>query len=130
MRRLLGAFLLASSLHAQTPPAQSDSALDARTTKLALQLRCPVCQGESIQESPADLAKQMRDIAREQLRAGKSEDEVKAYFVSKYGQYILLEPKPSGFNLLLYSLPVVLVLGGLVAVTLAVRRWTAQPQES
>src|SRR5262249_22273004 len=110
--------------------AQSDTTLDARTRHIAEQLRCPVCQGESIQESPADLAQQMRNIVREQLRAGKSEDDIKAYFVSKYGQYILLKPRAGGFTLLLYAAPVVLVIGGLAGVTLAVRRWTSRSADT
>lgn len=105
-------------------PAQNDSALDARTTAVAHQLRCPVCQGESIQDSPAQLAKQMRDVVRDQLAAGKTPDEVKAYFVSKYGEWILLEPRVAGFNLLIYVLPWAAVFGGLAVIVVAVRKWT------
>jgi cytochrome c-type biogenesis protein CcmH len=114
------------------PPVQqavTDSALEARTTALAAQLRCPVCQGVSIQDSPAELAQQMRGVVREQLRAGKNPDDVKAYFVSKYGEWILLEPRASGFNVLIYALPIVAVLGGLAVVIFAMRRWTAKPPE-
>lgn len=105
----------------------SDSALEARTSAVAAQLRCPVCQGLSIQDSPSELALQMRDVVRDQLRAGKSVDEVKAYFVSKYGEWILLEPRASGFNLLVYLVPVALVLGGAAVVVTLVRRWTRPP---
>lgn len=108
-----------------SPPSASDSALDARTSAVASELRCPVCQGVSIQDSPSELAQQMRGLVKEQLAAGKSPDDVRAYFVSKYGEWILLEPKASGFNLLVYALPVVLVLGGLGVIAVVVRRWTA-----
>ncbi len=101
-----------------------DSALEARTTAVASTLRCPVCQGESIQESPSELARQMRAVVRDQLRAGNTPDEVKAYFVSKYGEWILLEPTMTGLNILLYVLPVLLVVGGLALVAVLVRRWT------
>ena len=117
---------LATPVHAQ---AQSDSVLEARTTAVARQLRCPVCQGESIQDSPAQLAKEMRDLMREQLRAGRSPDEVKAYFVSKYGEQILLQPKATGFNLVAYALPWVAVLVGLLVIVVAVRKWTRAPPE-
>jgi cytochrome c-type biogenesis protein CcmH/NrfF len=60
-----------------------DSVLEARTSAVASQLRCPVCQGLSIQDSPSDLSQQMRSLVRDQLAAGKTPDEVKAYFVSK-----------------------------------------------
>ncbi len=115
--------LLVASV-SQSAQQSSDSALDARTNAVAGQLRCPVCQGVSIQESPSELAGQMRAVVRDQLRAGKSPDQVKAYFVSKYGEWILLEPKPRGFNLIVYALPGAVILGGLGVVVFAVRRWT------
>jgi cytochrome c-type biogenesis protein CcmH len=93
-------------------------------------LRCPVCQGESIQESPAELAKEMRQVVREQLAAGKSSDEVKAYFVSKYGEWILLQPKARGVNLTVYVVPLVLLLGGAVLILMAARRWTRSTAET
>ncbi|MDE3052401.1 MAG: cytochrome c-type biogenesis protein CcmH [Gemmatimonadota bacterium] len=107
----------------QLTPA--DSALDAQTAAVASQLRCPVCQGESIQDSPSELAMQMRDVVKEQLRAGKTPAEVKAYFVSKYGEWILLEPTTHGFNKVLYAAPYVLLLGGLGLIFVAVKRWSA-----
>ena len=102
----------------------ADSALEARTAAVASTLRCPVCQGESIQDSPAELAQQMRAVVRDRLRAGETPDEIRAYFVSKYGEWILLEPTMSGLNILLYVLPVLLVVGGLAFVAVLVRRWT------
>jgi len=132
MRRLVAALfgvtLAISPVRGQAaPPAPADSALEARTSAVASQLRCPVCQGLSIQDSPSELAQSMRAVVRDQLAAGKSPDEVKAYYVSKYGEWILLAPKPSGFNLLAYLLPVVVVLGGGLLIALAVRRWTRAP---
>ena len=103
----------------------SDSALDAQTTAVASTLRCPVCQGESLQDSPSDLARQMRDVVRDKLRAGETPDQVRAYFVSKYGEWILLQPTMTGLNVVLYVIPVLLVIGGLVLVAFLVRRWTA-----
>ena len=84
-----------------------------------------MCQGESIQDSPSELALQMRGVVRERLRAGQSPEQVKAYFVSRYGEWILLEPTMKGLNVLLYLLPVVLVIGGLALVVYLVKRWTA-----
>jgi cytochrome c-type biogenesis protein CcmH len=66
----------------------------------------------------------MRALVRDKLRAGESPDEVKAYFVSRYGEWILLEPRMTGLNVVLYALPVVLVVGGLGLVAFLVRRWT------
>ena len=63
-------------------------------------------------------------MVRDQLRAGKTPDEVKAFFVSKYGEWILLTPTAQGFNLLLYILPFALLLGGAMVIIVLVRRWT------
>lgn len=108
-----------------TTTTAPDSALEAQTTAVASTLRCPVCQGESIQDSPSDLARQMRAVVRDKLRAGNTPDQVKAYFVSKYGEWILLDPTMTGLNILLYVIPVLLVVGGLALVAILVRRWTA-----
>ncbi|MDB4912698.1 MAG: cytochrome biosis protein [Gemmatimonadetes bacterium] len=66
----------------------------------------------------------MRAVVREQLAAGRTPDDVKAYFVSKYGEWILLAPAAHGFNILAYALPVMVVLGGCLLIVVAVRRWT------
>ncbi len=105
-------------------PAPRDSALERRTSEVASLLRCPVCQGLSVEDSPSELAQELRDVVRDQLAAGKSGDDVKAYFVARYGEWILLRPKPSGFNRLLYLLPFAALAAGAVAVVLAVRKWT------
>ncbi len=105
-------------------PVSGDSALEARTTAVASTLRCPVCQGESIQDSPSELAQEMRSLVRDQLRAGKTPEEVKAYFVARYGEWILLEPTMKGLNVLLYVFPVLLVLVGLALVAVLVRKWS------
>jgi cytochrome c-type biogenesis protein CcmH len=130
---IAGAAFIAAAAESQTTPratapAQSsvstDSALEARTSAVAATLRCPVCQGESIQDSPSELAQQMRAVVRDRLRAGESPEEIKAYFASRYGEWILLEPKMTGLNVVLYVLPVVLILGGLILVVALVRKWT------
>jgi cytochrome c-type biogenesis protein CcmH/NrfF len=115
-----------ASMQGIAPPAVSreDSILEARTKAVASHLRCPVCQGLSLQDSPSGLAQEMRNVVKEQLRAGKSEEEVKAYFVSKYGEWILLEPPARGFNLAVYLLPVGLLVGGAVLVVTLARKWS------
>lgn len=106
------------------------SRLDDSVRAVSSQLRCPVCQGESIQESPSELAAAMRQVVREQLAAGRSSEQVKAYFVGKYGEWILLQPKATGVNLTVYVMPVVLLVGGAVFILVAVKRWTRSPAES
>ena len=111
---------------AATGTAQSaapDAELEARTRELSAELRCPVCQGISIQDSPAELAVDMRAIVREQLQAGRTPKQVKAYFVGRYGEWILLRPEAEGFNLVVYVLPFVALAAGGAALFVLVRRW-------
>lgn len=104
-----------------------DRALEEKTKAVASQLRCPVCQGLSIQDSPSELARQMKALVREQLAAGKTPDEVKAYYISKYGSWILLEPPASGISILVYVLPALALLGGALFVVFITRRWLKNP---
>lgn len=106
-----------------------DPVLEARATKLSAELRCPVCQGLSIHDSPSPLAQQMKDLIRSQVASGWSDADVTDYFVSKYGEWVLLEPKASGFNLLVYALPALLLVGGAAFIFMAVRRWTGPGPE-
>jgi cytochrome c-type biogenesis protein CcmH len=102
-----------------------DAALETRAARLASELQCPVCQGQSIAASPAPMARQMKDLIRSQVSEGYTDEQVKEYFVSKYGEWVLLQPRAAGFNLLVYILPVlVLLLGGVLILTV-VRRWAA-----
>jgi len=106
------------------PPLGVDTALDARAKAIASRLRCPVCQGESIQDSPAELAAQMKTLVREQIANGRTDREVLDYFTAKYGQWILLEPKAQGLNLIVYWLPVVFLVAGAGVLWIIVKRWT------
>jgi cytochrome c-type biogenesis protein CcmH len=125
--------LMALALTVQQPAAPSPSAadvqLEAQARALAASLRCPVCQGLSIQDSPAALAREMREVVREQLKAGRTPEQVKAYFVSKYGESVLLQPEPRGFNLTVYVLPVLLLIGGIALVVRLARKWSRQGGE-
>ncbi|HSM36645.1 MAG TPA: cytochrome c-type biogenesis protein [Longimicrobiales bacterium] len=106
----------------------ADSAIEARTRDIASGLRCVVCQGLSIEDSPAELAREMRAIVREQVAAGRSREEIEAFFVARYGEFVLLEPRAEGFNLVVYALPIVALLVGAGVLVLFVRRWSA-PEE-
>jgi cytochrome c-type biogenesis protein CcmH len=92
--------------------------------QIAEQLRCVVCQNLSVADSPSETANQMRDIVRERLAMGETPEQVKAYFVEKYGIWILLAPPKQGFTLLVWVLPFVGLLLGLGVVALVLRRWT------
>jgi cytochrome c-type biogenesis protein CcmH len=111
---------------APTPNAATgDSILEARTRAVAAQLRCPVCQGLSLQDSPSELSQQMRQVIERQLASGKTEEDVKNYFVARYGEWILMSPSARGFNWLVYVLPMLALSAGVSLLALAVRRWTS-----
>jgi cytochrome c-type biogenesis protein CcmH len=122
----LVAWLLMPAVAPAQQGALPDSVLESRTVAVASTLRCPVCQGESIQDSPADLAQQMRILVKDMLREGKTPDEIRAYFVARYGEWILLEPKMTGLNVLLYAFPVALILAGIAGIVVYVKRSTAK----
>jgi cytochrome c-type biogenesis protein CcmH len=103
----------------------ADPALEARARAIAAELRCLVCQNQSIDDSDAPLAKDLRVLLRERLGAGASDAEAKAYIVSRYGDFVLLRPPLKLQTLLLWGAPLIaLVLGG-VAVWRALAGRTA-----
>jgi cytochrome c-type biogenesis protein CcmH len=110
---------------AALPSVNADSVrLEALTRQVAAQLRCVVCQGLSIQDSPSELAQSMKSVVREQLAAGATPEDVKAYFVGRYGEWVLMQPPARGFNLTVYVLPVFATLGGFALLIVAARRWS------
>ena len=110
-------------------PAPAATKVDEQTVQeVASQLRCVVCQSLSVADSPSETANQMRAIIRERLAAGDNPEQVRAYFVEKYGDWILLSPPKSGFTLLVWVVPFVGLGIGLVLVAIVVRRWSRTPQ--
>jgi cytochrome c-type biogenesis protein CcmH/NrfF len=106
-----------------------ETLIDRQTREISSKLRCVVCQGLSLQDSPSQLAQEMRAIVREKLEEGMTPDEVKAYFVEKYGEWVLLQPDPRGFNLLVYIMPVAILIGGAGFVFFKARSWTRRPDD-
>ncbi len=89
-----------------------DSALTVRAAEIASKLRCPVCQGVSIADSPSGMATNMRVQVRDLVAKGYSEDQVMSYFERSYGEFVRLEPPLRGLNWMLWLLPAVVLLGG------------------
>jgi cytochrome c-type biogenesis protein CcmH len=119
---LEGALLLGAGDGAQAAGPE----VEDRVREIASELRCVVCQNLSVADSPSDLAKEMRNVVRDQVQQGKSREEVQAYFVSRYGEYVLLAPPKRGFNLLVWGLPFLAVVAGGGVVYLVARRWVEQ----
>jgi cytochrome c-type biogenesis protein CcmH len=126
IRRLLlaGAFLLAAVPAFAVNPDEvlADPALEARARALSTQLRCMVCQNQSIDDSNAELARDLRLLVRERLTNGDSDEAVIDYVVSRYGEFVLLNPRLRGETLLLWGAPIVLFLAGATAMFLFVRK--------
>ncbi|WP_328593065.1 cytochrome c-type biogenesis protein [Siccirubricoccus phaeus] len=125
---VLAALLLLASpaLAAVGDPAEQlrDPAQEEKARAIGRELRCMVCQNQSIEDSDADLARDLRRIVREQVAAGRSEREVIDYLHDRYGDYVLLRPPLRAGTLLLWAAPAVALAGG-VALVLAMRRRSA-----
>jgi len=116
--------------HSFAQPASQvmdDDRLQQEIKEISKTLRCAVCQSESVWESNATLAIQMRDIIRERLIEGQTADEIRAYFVSRYGDYIVFKPRFRGLNLLLWGGPFMLLVIGGTLLFRTLRAWSARP---
>jgi cytochrome c-type biogenesis protein CcmH len=128
---LLGLLLFVAALPAlavQPDEVLSDPALEARARTLSAELRCMVCQNQSIDDSDADLARDLRVLVRERLTAGDSDEQVLDYVVARYGEFVLLKPRLNLRNALLWAAPLLALLFGVAAVFRAAgRRRVAAP---
>ena len=103
--------------------ASAHQTLDQRVYDVASQLKCPVCQGESVADSSSGIAQQMRGVIRKQLQSGKSEQGVIQYFVNNYGEQIAWSPPWQGFSLLAWLVPIGLLMGGVLLLFFTLRSW-------
>jgi cytochrome c-type biogenesis protein CcmH len=136
MRRvfLLMLVLVVSAPASSWAAVQSDEmlpnpALEARARTLSQQLRCMVCQNESIDESDAPLAHDLRVLVRERLQAGDSDAQVLNFLVARYGEFVLLKPRLSWRTAILWGLPPALLFSGITLLVVAARRRRGQVQE-
>lgn len=127
---ILAALLLPARLAFAQKPTPSDDEVN----RIAHQLYCPVCENTPLDVCPTEACRQWRDLIRQQLSQGWSEDRIKQYFVDQYGARVLAEPPRTGLNWLVYVLPPLIILAGAVLLLRAMRSWTrpapnAQPTE-
>jgi cytochrome c-type biogenesis protein CcmH len=117
------ALLQPVAAHAVEPDeVLADRALEARARQLSAELRCLVCQNQSIDESNAPLAKDLRLLVRERLTAGDSDDAVLDFIVARYGSFVLLKPPLGPETILLWTAPLVLLLGIGAGILLRLRQ--------
>ncbi len=119
-------FTLAMALLGTWPGAAVSSTIEDQAQRLAAELRCPVCQNLSVADSPSEMANQMRELIGEKLQNGEPPDQIRAYFVSRYGEWILLAPVRKGFNWVAWLLPFAAILGGVGVISVVVHRSVAR----
>ena len=126
MRLLLGLLLatwtLAAAWAVEPGERLDDPALEARARAISAELRCLVCQNQSLDDSSAELAHDLRVLIRERLKAGDSDEQVRAYLVRRYGEFILLKPPLQRDTYVLWYGPFVVLLLGAAAAMLFLRR--------
>ncbi len=131
LRRLfLCLALLLTPIHAfavNPDEVLADPALEQRARALSAELRCMVCQNQSIDDSNAELARDLRIVVRERLVDGDSDEQVLDYVVSRYGEFVLLKPRLSVRTIALWGAPAALAIIGLIVAVVYTRRRAVQP---
>jgi cytochrome c-type biogenesis protein CcmH len=123
IRTIVAALVFATAAIAVEPSERmADPALEARAREVSKALRCVVCQNETIDDSHAEIAKDMRLLVRERIKAGESNDQVIDYMVSRYGDFVLLMPRFQPTTVLLWLAPLLLLGTGIVVVLRRLKR--------
>ena len=117
------AVVLVGALVIGSRPDDGPRTTDDRVRSIAAELRCPTCRSQSALESDAEVSRAMRDEIARRVDAGQSDDEIRAYFVSKFGKDILLRPEGRGVTALVWILPVVALVAAVAGLVVAFRRW-------
>ena len=107
--------------------ASKSGPFEERFKKLSNELRCPTCQGLSVKDSEAGFSTRIKGKISELMKQGKSDEEIMAYFVERYGEWILRAPPASGFNLVLWVLPGAAIITGFIWVLYRSKSWVEKP---
>ena len=127
---LLAALLTAPALYAvQIDEILTDPTLESRARAISAELRCMVCQNQSIDDSEAPLARDLRLLVRERLKAGDSDSQVIDFMVARYGEFVLLKPRLAWHTALLWVTPPLVLVLGLAMISLPTRRRAAVVRE-
>lgn len=132
MKRLLVLFAVTAfafadaSMALQPDERLDDPALEVRARALAAEMRCLVCQNQSIDDSSAPFARDVRLLLRSRLEAGDTDEEVRAFLVARFGEFILLKPTTEGVNLVLWLSPLLMLAFASIVAWWYYRRWRAQ----
>ena len=113
-------------MHAMTFASESEK-FEVRFKKISNELRCPTCQGLSVKDSEAGFSASIKGKIRELMKQEKSDEEIMAYFVERYGEWILRAHPVSGFNMVLWVLPGAAIVSGLLWVLYRSKKWVEKP---
>ena len=115
---------------AEAPPAAADPVLEARMVRITAELRCLVCQNQTVADSNSGLAGDLRQQVREMLQRGDSDEQIVAFMTARYGDFVLYRPPVKATTLLLWAGPAALMVLGLAALVLVLRRRSRLPAEA
>ena len=107
-------------------PYHNEEALQQQAREIYDLIMCPLCAGQTIAQSSNETSSQMRELVLKKLRQGESKEEILQYFESRYGERILAMPNKKGFNLILWSLPFILVALAAIVIYFLIRRWSSR----
>src|SRR5215468_12782884 len=124
---MLSLAIVSPAIALQPDEVLSDAALEARARSLSKELRCMVCQNQSIDDSDAPLARDLRILVRERLTSGDSDSQVVDFLVDRYGEFVLLKPRLAWHNAVLWLTPAAALIAGAIAMFVAIRRRRAVP---
>jgi cytochrome c-type biogenesis protein CcmH len=132
LRALVAMFAGLMCMAAAADPADrlADPAQEARARAIFADVRCLVCQNESIDDSEADLASDLRHVVRDQVKAGRSDKEIKRFLTDRYGEFVLMTPAFSWLNLALWAGPFLVVVLGAGLLLTRLRNRTGEPELS
>lgn len=119
---IVGIFIISACV------SEDDLTADQRAYQLSQQLMCPVCDGQTLDQSQAQISQDMKAVIRDKLEAGHTNEQIRAYFIQRYGEAVLAAPDSSGFNLVAWIMPFIIFAGGVLIVANAMRRMKKQPQ--
>ena len=121
-----GAALVVAAARGPAPPGT----MDERVRQIASTLKCPACADLSVADSPSIVARQIRSTIATRLRRGETPAEIRSYFVSRFGEAILLRPSGHGIDLLAWVAPAILLLAGLTILGRTLARWSRRPADA
>ena len=108
--------------------SEDDLTVDQRAYQLSQQLMCPVCDGQTLDQSQAQISQDMKSVIRNKLEDGETNEQIRTYFIQRYGEAVLAAPVSSGFNLVAWVMPFAIFVGGVLIVANALRRMKKQPK--